>query len=103
MTDWRHAEPLQFEEALLQHAAGITGHPAACRCQRCAIIRRDERRARARRIIEATPRYPSLCMLCISRRHAVMLTGYCLTGQRCDGCGNTTDLALTTNQRSIEP
>jgi hypothetical protein len=37
--------------------------------------------------------YPSLCMGCITRAHS-MLTGYCLTSCKCDGCGRVSDLAM---------
>ena len=47
--------------------------------------------------------YPSLCMNCIISAHNAgqpinMLTGYCLTGCACDGCGRITDLAICGRQ-----
>jgi hypothetical protein len=41
-------------------------------------------------------RHPSLCSSCIPRQgdNVQMLTGYCVTACRCDGCGRTADLAM---------
>lgn len=41
-------------------------------------------------------KHPSLCSACITRQgDAVqMLSGYCVTASRCDGCGRTADLAM---------
>ncbi len=38
--------------------------------------------------------YTALCMTCVGSTHAEMLSGYCLTGCRCDRCANITDLAM---------
>jgi NMD protein affecting ribosome stability and mRNA decay len=45
--------------------------------------------------------FRSLCMECVWKTQPIMLTGYCLTGLRCDGCGKVTDLALT-KERTYE-
>ena len=39
--------------------------------------------------------YKYLCMVCVSRQGADMLTGYCLHAEECDGCEHIRDLALT--------
>lgn len=41
-------------------------------------------------------RHPSLCSACITRHGNTvqMLTGYCVTACRCNGCGRICDLAL---------
>ena len=40
-------------------------------------------------------KHPALCSACIPRQEdAQMLTGYCVTACRCDGCGRTADLSL---------
>lgn len=41
-------------------------------------------------------KHPSLCSACIHRQgdDVQMLSGYCVTVSRCDGCGRICDLAL---------
>jgi hypothetical protein len=41
-------------------------------------------------------KHPSLCSACIHRQgdDVQMLSGYCITASRCDGCRRTADLAM---------
>ena len=41
----------------------------------------------------------SWCMYCCQSKHPDMLTGYCLIGLKCDGCGRVSDLAMVVVRR----
>jgi hypothetical protein len=48
------------------------------------------------------PLSKSFCMHCVSVHHPRMLTGYCLTGCRCDGCGRVSDLAMVVPEENAK-
>lgn len=48
-------------------------------------------------------KHKNLCMRCIKVDTMTMLTGYCLTSCRCEGCGNVCDLAMVALKDGRDP
>ncbi|NJL70726.1 MAG: hypothetical protein HC888_03500 [Candidatus Competibacteraceae bacterium] len=49
-------------------------------------------------------KHPSLCSACIHRQgdDVQMLSGYCVTASRCDGCGRCADLAMCVIKKPLD-
>lgn len=96
----------------LAHTVAATlGLPDVAWKREVAAILRGERTVPTNSTAPAPPydgvtrRHVSLCEACIHRRRdqVEMLSGYCLTACRCDGCGCTADLAMVAFHGSLVP
>lgn len=50
----RYCVECEAERSIRELASKTMAHPVDCSCQRCAIIRRDARRARRKQVIEVS-------------------------------------------------